>query len=130
MHKHYLIKGDLTRCVKIFDEDRRRIWDSMAEFRTRVAIELINQHNSHTMFTGPIGINCNFYLLYPKDVGVKKRVDHAVHTRLPPISSLIYFLEHLGFGILFGNTSKIVEVNCKKIFTLKDPRVEFEIYNK
>lgn len=128
MRKTYIIKGDLTKCVKIFDEDRRRIWDSMSEFRARVAIDLANQHGSGWIFSGPIGMNCTFYLLYPKDVGVKKRVDDVPHTRLPPMSSLIYFMEHLGFTILFGNTSKIVEVNCQKKFTLENPRVEFEIF--
>lgn len=127
MHKRYVIEGDVSRIAKVFG-DRQRIWDTISEFKARAAIDLLNQHNTKTLFTGPIGIVGTFYLLYPKDISTRKRVDHAVHTRRPTMSSLIYFLEHIGFGILFGNTASIAFVECNKVFTLDNARVEIEVF--
>lgn len=129
MHKHYVLAGDLTKYANIFgDKQRQRIWDAIAEFKMRSTIDLLNQHNTSIKFTGPIGIRGTFYLFYPKDISTKKRVDQAIHTRRPTMSSLIYFLEHIGFGILFGNTASIAFIECNKVYTIKDARVEIEIF--
>jgi hypothetical protein len=129
MHKRYVLEGDLTKYATIFgDKHRQRVWDAIAEFKTRSTINLLNQHNTSAKFNGPIGIVGTFYLYYPKDVSFSKRVDQALHTRKPPMSSLVYFLEHLGFGILFGNTCSIAFIKCNKLFTLDNPRVEIEIF--
>jgi hypothetical protein len=130
MHKKYIIEGDLTRYAAIVgNKHRQRIWDAIAEFKMRSTIDLLNQHNGSAKFHGPIGIIGTFYLLYPKDVNIHKRVDHAIHTRKPTMSTLIYFLEHIGFGILFGNTASIASIACNKVYTLNDARVEIEIFS-
>jgi hypothetical protein len=129
MHKKYILKGDLTRYATIFEgRNRQRIWDSINEFKEHSKIDLENQHSKSDKFTGPIGIIGTFYLLYPKDVSVHKRTDLALHNRKPTMSSLIYFLEHIGFGILFGNIYSIAFIECNKVFTLDKPRVEIEIF--
>ncbi len=128
MRKNYVLEGDLTKYSKIF-EDRRRVWDAISEFRTRVAIDLKNQHNTTALFSGPIGIVGTFYLLYPKDIPQRKRVDNVIHTRRPPMSSLIYFLEHIGFGILFGSCNTIASVEARKVYTIMNARVEIEIFS-
>lgn len=127
MHKRYVIEGDLTD-ARIFD-DARRTWDAITDFRLKIGIDLRNQHASPSMFKGPIHVICNFYLLYPKDVSHDKRVNNSHHTRRPTMSCLIYFLERIATGIIFGNCVIISSLTCNKIFTLDNPRVELEIYS-
>src|SRR5229473_5689856 len=115
MHKKYTMKGDLTRYAAIFEgKHRQRIWDAICDFKSKSSIDLINQHGSSAQFKGPIGIIGTFYLLYPKDVRVPTRIDQSSHVRKPTMSSLIYFLEHIGFGILFGSTTSIAFIECNK----------------
>ncbi len=128
MHKHYVIEGDLTKFAKIF-EDRRRVWDAINEFRTYTSIDLSNQHNSTTLFSGPIHVKAKFYLYHPKDIPQGKRVGGIYHTRRPTMSSLIYFLEQLASGILFGSGLSIASVECTKVYTLERARVEIEIHS-
>lgn len=127
MHKKYIIEGDLTHLAKVFG-DRQRVWDMISEFRTRIAIDLINQHNA-SLFSGPIGMIGSFYLVYPKDIPRHKRTNQSIHIRKPTMSSLIYFLEHIGFGILFNSSTSIASVEVRKFFTKENPRVELEIFS-
>lgn len=127
MHKRYVIEGDLTKYVKPFD-DRQRVWDAIAEFKNKATIDLLNQHNGSNLFSGPIHMVGHFYFHYPKDIAKKKRFGDIYNTRRPTISSLIYFLEHLGSGIMFGNGITIAKLECKKIYTIGRPRVEIDIW--
>ncbi len=127
MHKKYIIHGDLTHLAKVFG-DRQRVWDMISEFRTRISIDLTNQHDA-SLFSGPIGMIGTFYLVYPKDIPRQKRTNEAIHTRKPTMSSLIYFLEHIGFGILFSSSTSIASVEVQKLFTKENPRVELEIFS-
>ena len=130
MHKKYTMKGDLTKYAAIFEgKHRQRIWDAICDFKSRSSIDLLNQHGATQKFSGPIGIIGTFYLLYPKDVRIHNRVDQSCHTRKPTMSSLIYFLEHIGYGLLYSNTTSIAFIECNKVFTLNDARVEIEIFN-
>lgn len=127
MHKQYVIHGDLTRIINV-SGDRQRVWDALSEFRTHISIDLQNQHNANHMFSGPIGIVGTFYMKFPKDIPRRKRPLQAIHTRKPTMSSLIYFLEHIGFGVLFGNTTMIASVEARKFYTIDTPRVEMQIF--
>jgi len=126
MHKKYVIEGDLTQYIKPFD-DRQRVWDAIAEFRSKVCIDLLNQHNGSLLFTGPIAIIGSFYFTFPKGIAKHKRVCDIPHTRRPTMSSLIYFVEHMASGILFGNGINIASIECNKIYTIGRARVEMEI---
>lgn len=130
MHKKYIIKGDVTRYANIFEgKQRQRIWESIASFKNRAVRDMEFQHDDSPRFVGPIGIIGTFYLLYTKDISVPTRVDHIIHTRKPTMSSLIYFLEHIGFGVLFNKTVSVAFIECNKEYTLKDPRIEIEVFN-
>jgi len=127
MHKKYVIDGDLTD-ARIFT-DERRTWDAITYLKSKIGIDLRNQHASPLMFKGPISIICTFYLLYPKDISHKNRIDNAFHTRHPTMSCLVYFLERIATGIIFGNCVIISSITCNKIFTLDNPHVELEVYS-
>lgn len=127
MHKKYVLECDLSDS-RVFT-DKRRTWDSVAALKGHIHVDLERQHGVTNMFKGPIHIVCNFYLLYPKDIPHVRRFDNRYHIRRPTMSCLIYFLERIATGIIFGNCVTIASMTCNKIFTLDNPRVELEVYS-
>ena len=125
LQRKYVVKGDFSHFVSFFG-DKKRIWDIVAEFRTRFIIELSNQHNN-ILFTGPVHINSAFYFPYPRYTKMYRHLDQVLHTDRPCMSALVYFIEHTSLGILFDNSCIISALNCSKIYVKNNPRIEIEI---
>ena len=121
----YIITGNLAAFSRM-DMDKKRIWDATTTFRAKSAIQLETQHGSKPKFEGPLHIDCVFFLEYPGAKYLAQKHVGNYHLIKPYMSVLMYFLEHVGIGILFTEGSSIASVTSKKVYDL-NARTEFTI---
>ena len=122
----YVIEGNLAAFSRM-DMDKKRIWDATTAFRAKSAIQLEKQHGSKPKFDGPLHIDCIFFLEYPGAKNIAKKVSGQYHLIKPYMSVLMYFLEHVGIGILFAEGSSISSVSSRKVYDIR-ARTEFTVY--
>lgn len=122
----YVILGNLAAFSRM-DMDKKRIWDATTTFRAKSAIQLETQHGNKPKFEGPLHIDCVFFLEFPGPKHLSHKHTGNYHLVKPYMSVLMYFLEHIGIGILFSEGSSIASVTSKKVYDL-NARTEFTIH--
>jgi|KBSSwiStaDraftv2_1062776.scaffolds.fasta_scaffold333534_4 hypothetical protein len=122
----YIIEGNLAAFSRM-DMDKKRIWDATSTFRAKSSIQLESQHGDRPKFTGPLHVDCVFFLEYPGPRSVGRKLKGNYHLVKPYMSVLMYFLEHIGIDILFDEGSSISSVTSKKLYDTR-ARTEFTVY--
>jgi Holliday junction resolvase RusA-like endonuclease len=122
----YVVKGNPTpwkRAGRYGD----RYYDQQLFEKERFRIEIGTQ-DPDELYSGPLIVNLNFYVLIAQSMGITKRklIDGKLHAVKPDLDNLCKFVLDACKSILYTDDAQICQISMNKVYSL-DPRTEIVI---
>lgn len=121
----FTIPGNPQNIIRYKNNLSHSIRDRYQEARSFYRVNIINQHLSENIISGPIAIDCRF--IFDKQ-DTKQFSKHKInyHKKFPTLPVLYGFVENTMRGLLFENEVLVVSLSMTKTYG-DEPKTEILI---